>query len=149
MRPSKASFTQHNAVKVGPHCSMYHYFVPTYFFLNNNFIYLFICGSAGSLLMWGLFSNCGQRFSSCGVWASHCAGLSHCRAWAPGHAGCGCCRSWALTHRLSSCGSCDQLLCSIWDPPGPVIKPTFPALTGGLFTTEVLGKPPMCVFHSM
>ena len=29
---SQASFTQHNDVKVGPHCSMYHYFVPTYFF---------------------------------------------------------------------------------------------------------------------
>ena len=30
-------------------------------FFKDNFIYLFIFGSAGSLLLWGLFSSCGQQ----------------------------------------------------------------------------------------
>ena len=37
-------------------------------------------GSAGSLLLRGLFS-------SCGAWASHCGGFSCCGAEALGHAG--------------------------------------------------------------
>ena len=30
--------------------------------------------------------------------------------------------SVVVTHRLSSCGAQAQLLCGMWDPPGPVLK---------------------------
>ena len=35
-------------------------------------------GCAGSLLLHGLFSSCGERrlLSSCGTWASHCGAFS-------------------------------------------------------------------------
>ena len=38
----------------------------------------FIFGCSRSSLVHGLFSSCGERglLSSCGVWASHCGGLS-------------------------------------------------------------------------
>ena len=48
-----------------------------------NFIYSFIFGCAGSLLLHGLFSLQGL-LSSCGVLASHCSGFTHCRAGALG-----------------------------------------------------------------
>ena len=53
---------------------------------------------------------CAWAFSSCGVLASHCAGFS-------------CCGARALEHRLSSCGAQAQLLCGMWDPPGPGLEP--------------------------
>ena len=40
----------------------------------------------------------------------------------------------------SSCGSQAQLLCQMWNHPGPGIKPMFPALAGRFFTTELPGK---------
>ena len=43
--------------------------------------------------------------------------------------------SWALEHRLSSCGARAQLLCGVWDLPGPGIEPMSPALAGGILTT--------------
>ena len=45
---------------------------------------MFIFGCAVSLLLHGLFSTCSEQglLSSCGVWASHCCGLSSCRAQA-------------------------------------------------------------------
>ena len=45
------------------------------------------------------------------------------------------------THRLSSCGSRAQLLCGMWDPPRPGLKPVSPALAGRLSTTAPPGKP--------
>ena len=47
----------------------------------------------------------------------------------------------ALDHRLSSCGTRTQLPCSMWNLPGSEIKPMFPAVAGGLFTTQPPGKP--------
>ena len=49
-------------------------------YLKNNFIYSFIFGYAGSLLLCGLFSRCGKQglLSSRGVGASHCGGCSCC-----------------------------------------------------------------------
>ena len=46
------------------------------------FIYVFVFDSAGSSLLWRLFSNCGNwcLLSSCGAWTSHCRGFSCCRA---------------------------------------------------------------------
>ena len=45
------------------------------------------------------------------------------------------CGSRALEHRLNSCGTGTQLLCGMWDLPGPGIEPVSPALTGRFFTT--------------
>ena len=41
---------------------------------------------------------------------------------------------------LSSCGAQVQFPCSMWNLPGPRIKPVSPALTGGFITTEPPGK---------
>ena len=41
----------------------------------------------------------------------------------------------------SSCGSWAYLLHGMWDLPGPGIEPMSPALAGGFFTSESLGKP--------
>ena len=45
------------------------------------------------------------------------------------------------THRLSSCGSRTQLLCSMWDLPRPGLEPVSPALAGRFSTTVPPGKP--------
>ena len=57
-----------------------------YFFFN--FVF-FILGCAGSLLLQGLFSSCGEQrlLSSDGAQASHWGGFSCCRAQALGHSG--------------------------------------------------------------
>ena len=51
------------------------------------------------------------------------------------------CGSQALERRLSSCGARASLLCSMWDLPGPGLKPVSPALAGGFLTTAPPGKP--------
>ena len=60
------------------------------------------------------FSSCGTQLSSCGWWAPEC--------------------------RLSSCGAWTQLLCGMWDIPGPGLEPVSPALSGGFLTTVPPGK---------
>ena len=45
------------------------------------------------------------------------------------------------TRRLSSCGPRVQPLRGMWDPPGPGVEPTSPALAGRLPTTAPPGKP--------
>ena len=54
------------------------------------------------------------------------------------------CGSRALGHRLSNCGKRAYLLCSMWDLPGPGLKPVSPALAGGFLTTVPPGKPGGC-----
>ena len=49
--------------------------------------------------------------------------------------------------RLSSFGSRAQLLCGMWDPPRPGLKPVSPALAGRLSTTAPPGKPRNIVFN--
>ena len=44
--------------------------------------------------------------------------------------------SWTLEHRLNSCGTQAML-----DLLSPDVDPMSPALAGGCFTTEPLGKP--------
>ena len=63
-----------------------------FIYFKKNFINLFIFGSAGSLLLHGLFSSCSKwsLLSGCSVWASHC-GFSFCGAGALGHTGFGSC----------------------------------------------------------
>ena len=59
------------------------------------FMYSFIFGCAGSLLLCGLFSSCSKQglVSSCGLQTSHCSGFSCCGAQALGRTG------------FSSCGT--------------------------------------------
>ena len=58
--------------------------------------------------------------------------------------GFGSCGSQALECWLNSCCTRVQLLHCTWDLPGPGIKSTSPALTGGFLTTRPPGKP--CIF---
>ena len=69
------------------------------------------------------FSSCSTRAS---VVVAH--GLSSCGAQAP-------------ESRLSSCGARAQLLCGMWDLPGPGLKPVSPALAGRFSTTAPPGRP--------
>ena len=56
------------------------------------------------------------------------------------------CGSQALEHRLSSCGARASLLCSMWYPPRPGIKPVSPALAGGFLTNAPPGKPRKTIY---
>ena len=119
------------------------------------FIYLFIFGCVGSLLLCAGFLQLWQAGATlhCGVRASHCGGFSCCGARALGAwasvvvafrlSSCG---SRALEHRLSSCGAWASLLCSMWDLPGLGIEPMTPALAGGFLTTAPPGKSPHTFF---
>ena len=49
--------------------------------------------------------------------------------------------SRVLDHRPVAAVHADELLCSMWDLPGPGIEPVSPALAGRFFTTEPPGKP--------
>ena len=75
------------------------------------------------------FASCYKQrlLSSHGVQASHCSGFS-------------CCRAQNLEHRLSHHGAWTWLPCSMWDLPGPGIKPMSCALAGGFLTTGTPGK---------
>ena len=70
-------------------------------------IMLFIFGCAGSSLLCGHFSSCGERglLSSCRVHVSHCNGFSCCRARVLGHSSFSTCSSQPLEHRLNSRGA--------------------------------------------
>ena len=47
---------------------------------------------------------------------------------------------------FSSCSWRAQLLCGMWDLPGPGLEPSSPALAGGFLTTAPPGKPQWSVF---
>ena len=70
------------------------------FFFIILFMYSFIFGCAGSLLLCGLFSSCSKQglVSSCGLQTSHCSGFSCCGAQALGRT------------NFSSCGTGAQEL---------------------------------------
>ena len=57
------------------------------FFPFSFYYHLLIFGCAGSLLLCGFVSSCGERglLSSCGTRASYCSGFSCCEAQALGH----------------------------------------------------------------
>ena len=96
--------------------------------------YLFI-GYAGSLLLCGLFSSCGEwgplSTVVCGLLIAH-SGFSCWGAHALGHTSFSTCSKWVCAWA--------QLFCSMWDPPKPGIEPTSSALAGGFFTTKPPGK---------
>ena len=123
----------------------------TNFFLIYLF-YLFIFDCVGSLLLCAGFLQLWRAGATlrCSAWASHCGGFSCCGAWALGMQasvvvahGLSSCGSRALERRLGSCGARAQLLCGMWDLPGPGLEPMFPALAGRFLTTTPRGKPPM------
>ena len=136
-------------------CQPWFYNILFLFLKINKFIYLFIFGCVGSSLLHVGFLQLRRAGAAlpCGAQASHCHGFSCCRAWALGVwasvvvarrlSSCG---SWALELRLSSCGSWAQLLCSMWDLPGPGLEPVSPALAGGFLTTAPPGKPYIYIF---
>ena len=66
----------------------------------------------------------------CGAWVSHCGGFSCCGVRA----------SVVVARELSSCGTWAQLLCGMWNLPGPELEPVSPALAGGFLTTAPPGK---------
>ena len=101
------------------------------------------------LLCW-LLSGCIElgQLSSCGAQASLCKAslvLEHrfYNAWASAvvEHELSSCGSQALEHRLNTCGTQSYLLLSMWDLPGPGIKPTSIALADRFFSTEPPGKP--------
>ena len=112
--------------------------------------YLFIFGCIGSLLLCAGFLQLRRAGATlcCSAQASHCGGFSCCRARALGvrtsvvvaH-GLSSCGSRALERRLSSCGTRAQLLCSMWNLPGPGLEPMSPALAGGFLTIVPPRKP--------
>ena len=67
--------------------------------------------------------------------ASDCGGFSRCGARALGARA-----SVVVARGLSSCGARAQLLCGMWDLPGPGLEPVSPALAGGCLTTAPPGK---------
>ena len=117
------------------------------FLKNILFIYLFLAG-LGLCCCTQPFSSCGEQgLLCCSARASHCSGFSCCRAQALGMRasvvaarGLSSCGSRALERRLSSCGAPAQLLCGMWDLPGPGLKPMSPALAGRFLITVPPGK---------
>ena len=79
----------------------------------NDFIYLLIFGCAGSLLLCGLFSSCGEQglLSSCSTRASHCSGFSCCGAQALQCAG-----SVTVAHGLRCSMVCGIFLEQVLNP---------------------------------
>ena len=87
-------------------------------------IFSLVCfGYTGSSL-W-LFSSCSEwgPLSSCGVWASHCGGLSRCGTQALG----------TLASVVVAHGHSCSMACGI--SPGPRIQSMFSALAGKFLTT--------------
>ena len=80
---------------------------------------------------------CARAFSSCGkrgpLFITVCGPLTIVASLVAEHR--------LQTHRLSNCGSPAQLLCGMWDLPGPGPEPVSPALAGRFSTTAPPGKP--------
>ena len=105
-------------------------------------IYLFLAVLGLCCHTWA-FSSYGEwgLLSTCDAWASHCSGFSCWEAWALGCAGFSTWNTWALDRgSFNSYGPWASLLQSMWDLPGPGIKPVSPTLAGGFLTTGPPGK---------
>ena len=109
-------------------------FLSFFFFLN---LFIFIFGCIGSSLLHAGFLQLWRAGTTlcCGVWA---LGVQASVVVARGLSRCG---SRALEHRLSSCGAWAQLLCSMWNLPGPGLESVSPAFSGGFPVTVPPGKP--------
>ena len=80
---------------------------------------------------------CARAFSSCGEWGPLFIAVRGPLTIAASPVA----EHRLQTRRLSSCGSRAQLLCGMWDLPGPGHEPVYPALAGGFLTTAPPGKP--------
>ena len=125
------------------------YFSEHLFIFNFLFFFLFFLAALG-------LHCCARASSSCGEWgplfvavrglliavaslvAEH--GPQSARASVVAVHGLSSCSTQALERRLSSCGSRVQLLCGMWNLPGPGIQLVSPALAGGFLTTAPPGK---------
>ena len=96
------------------------------YFLINLFIYLYLF-----LAVLGL-RFCSRAFSSCGKRGPLFIAVRGPLTIAA---------SLVAERRLSGCDSRAQLLCGMWDLPGPGLEPVSPALAGGFSTTAPPGKP--------
>ena len=100
-------------------------------------VFFFDCSR--SSLLHGLFSSCRElgllqfRYMGFSLWWFPLMG----KGGAVGHVGFSTFGFWVLKHRLNSCGTQPQRLCSMWDLPESMSA----ALAGGFFTTEPSGKP--------
>ena len=108
----------------------------SYFFIIYLFIYLF-------LAVLGL-RFCARAFSSCGEWRPLFIAVHR----SPTAAASPLVEHRLQTLRLSSCGSRDQLLHVMWDPPRPGLEPVSPALAGRFSTSVPPGKPWNIFNHS-
>ena len=110
------------------------------FFLKNYLLLFF-------WLCWVFIAACGLSLvvTSGGYSSLWCAGFSLqwlLLLWSTGSrcAGFSSCGSRVLKRRLSSLGTQAQMLCGMWDLPGPGLEPVSPALAGGFLTTVPPGK---------
>ena len=142
-------------------------------FQNITSLYLFIFGSGGSSLFWGLFSGCGGWGLLCGcvcglltagaplAGEQGLQGMPASAAVAQELSSRG---SWALEHKLWTCVTPAYLLQGMWDLPSSGVRPMSPEFAGGFFTTAphlrsphsipfstVLGKklPAACIIDSI
>ena len=112
-------------------------FVAYLFFLNFIYLFIYLLAALGLRCCVRAFSLVAVSRGYSSLW---CMGFSLwwlLLLWSTGsrRAGFSSCGLQALERRLSSCGAQAQLLCSMWDLPGPGIKPMSPALAGGFPTT--------------
>ena len=102
---------------------------------------IFALGHAGSSLLLGLFSSCGELTLQLQCRGRSSRWIACCRAQALGLLGFSGCGSRALEHKSNSCGARIQLLQGRWGLPRLGIKPVSPALAGRFLTTEPPEKP--------
>ena len=118
---------------------------------NVYFIYLFIFGWAGSLLLrasslqlrrvvaHSLAVGCGRLVAVASPVEEHM--LQGAYASAVVTHGLSRWGSWALGHKLNNYGAGAQLFHGVWDLSSLGIVPASPALASGFFSTETSGKP--------
>ena len=94
----------------------------------------------------GLFSSCCSRASRRGDFSCLAPRLRGIRASVAATRGLRKCGSWGSRAVVSICGAQIQLLHSMWDFPGPGIKPLCPALQSGFLTPGPLEISPISVF---
>ena len=109
-------------------------FIYLFIFFNNYFIYL-VLAVLGLRFCARAFSSCGERGP---LFIAVRGPLTIAASLVAEHR--------LQTRRLSSCGSRAQLLCGMWDLPGPGLEPVSPALAGRFPTTAPPGKPYQFIF---
>ena len=94
-----------------------------FFKIEFDFIIFYLCVFMAVLGAWAFFLWLQGVMVTLWMWCLH----SHCSGFCCGACALGAQASVAvapgLLHRLSSCSTQAKLLCSVWGPPGPGIKP--------------------------